>query len=60
MRIKTEGLGFVQVAEIKKVSVEEINNSIDDEPKNNIVEIIGVDNALAQIMSDNETVMNCE
>ena len=50
----------MQVAEIKKLSVEEINNSIDDEPKNNIVEIIGVDNALAQIMSDNETVMNCE
>ena len=32
-------MGFVQVAESKKLTVEEINNSIDDEPKNNIVDI---------------------
>ena len=36
---KPEGLGFVQVAESKKLTVEEINNSIHDEPKNTTVEI---------------------
>lgn len=38
-RSKPEGLDFVQVAESKKLTVEEINNSIDDELKNTIAEI---------------------
>ena len=39
-RSKPEGLGFVQVAESKKLTVEEINNSIDDEPKKTPVAIL--------------------
>ena len=39
---KTEGMGFVQVAEIKKLTPEEIENCIYDEPYNNIVRIAGV------------------
>ena len=35
-------MGFVQLAKIEKLSVDEIKNSIDDEPNNNIVEITGV------------------
>ena len=35
-------MGFVQVAKIEKLSIDEIKNSIDDEPNNNIVEITGV------------------
>ena len=32
-------MGFVQVAKIEKLSTEEINNSINNEPGNNIVQI---------------------
>ena len=39
-------LGFIQVADIEKVSAEEIENSFNDKPNNNIVRITGVqDNA---------------
>lgn len=48
------------MADIKKLSVEIINNSIDDKPNNNIVEIIGVGNTLVKNMSDEDTVMNDE
>ena len=36
---KSNGMGFVQVAKIEKLTIDEIKNSIDDEPNNNIVEI---------------------
>ena len=37
---KYEDLGFLQVTEIKNLSVEANNNSIDDQPNNNIVRIL--------------------
>ena len=39
---KHNGMGFVQLAKIEKLSADEIKKSIDDEPNNNIVEITGV------------------
>ena len=36
---KHNGMGFVQVARIEKLSPDEIKKAINDEPNNNIVEI---------------------
>ena len=57
---KCNGLGFVQVAKIKELSMDEINNIINDEPNNNIVEITEVDNNSMQVTSDEDTEMIVE
>ena len=36
-------MGYVQPANIKTLTIEEINNAVDDDPNNNIVPITGVD-----------------
>ena len=50
-------MGFVQPAKIEKMTIEEINDCIDDEPNNNIVPITGVDSDLLSIndTSENES-----
>ena len=47
----------MQLAKIEKLSVNEIKNSIDDEPNNNIVQITGVHNNSVKDMIDGDTVM---
>ena len=44
-------MGFLQVAEARKMSIEEIEQNISEEPNNNIVSIKGVqDGALNKII----------
>ena len=54
------GMGFVQVAKIEKLSADEIRESINDEPNNNIVEITEVNDTLPEDQSSNESVMEIE
>ena len=50
----------MQLAKIEKLSADEIKNSIDDEPNNNIVEITGVHHAPSEDQRNNESVIEAE
>ena len=54
---KPNGMGFVQVAKIEKLSTDEINNSINDEPGNNIIEIKEVESDEMQANTDEDKEM---
>ena len=53
-------MGFVQVAKIEKLSTEEINISINDEPGNNIVEINEVESDVMQDITNEDTEMTTQ